>query len=315
VGTNSPVVVTGGAGFIGSAVIRQAIARGFHAVALVRASEVKQLAPGVDYRVVDWTDSDGLSEAMTSLMPRTILHCAGASARGTKLVSDLYDANVRLTMALLSCLTKDLPGATAVVLSSASVYGPNASVPTAESHLLDPRSHYAVTKVMTEELARSFFRFDGLATKIARPFNLLGPGEPKGSVVSALHRQVGRVAEGETASVRLREIASVRDFVDVDDAARALLVIAERGEAGEAYNVCTEVGSSIAELVKIAGVAWRCGIEVHVEEPGFAGTQSVGSGRRLRELGWKPEHSLLDSLQRMARSCSPTVVAGGHDAL
>ena len=299
-----PVVVTGGAGFIGAAVCKRAATLGIPVVALVRSSVISLMSPDIEYVVVDWTDVAGLSGALRSLNPSTIVHCAGAAARGGESPTALYEANVCLVARLLESAVTSCPNASVVLLSSAAAYGPESPVPTGESAPLDPRTDYGTSKAMAEMLGRAFASRQGLRACIARPFNVLGPGEPSGSVVSAISEQLVAAPVGSTAQVVLREVVSIRDFVDIDDAAGALLAIGESGEAGEAYNVCTGVGVSIAELVEQAAHAWGRNAEVVVREPSLIGNVSLGSNDKLKALGWAPRHSLADTLARMAASQS-----------
>jgi GDP-4-dehydro-6-deoxy-D-mannose reductase len=294
------VAVTGGAGFIGSAVCRRAAARGDRVVAMVRESEVPLLDGGVENVVVDWSDAGGAVEALRALSPSSVIHCAGASARAGESPAALYDANVCLVARVLEAVGGGCPDASVVVLSSAAVYGADAPVPTSESDPLDPRDDYGTSKAMAEMLVRAFASGHGLRACIARPFNVLGPGEPGGSVVSAIAGQLLAGPTGAAVPVTLREIVSVRDFVDIDDTADALLTIGERGEAGEVYNVCSGTGTTIAGLVEAAARAWGRTARLTASDPSLAGTISTGSCGRLRALGWKPQYTLSDSLQRIA---------------
>lgn len=295
-----PVVVTGGAGFLGSAVRRRAAARGQCPVALIRASEVDQLEADAAYRVVEWQDPDELESCLRDLAPGGVVHCAGATTRGIETVAGIYDANVGLTARLLEAVAGACPGAGVVLLSSAAVYGPLAGIPTTESAPVDPRSHYAASKVMTELLAKVFAQRSGLRCSVARPFNVFGPGEPTGSVVSDLQRQILAEPLGSVARVTLREVVSVRDFVDVDDVADALLDLAERGEGGEVYNIASGIGTSIARLAETAAQVWGRNVDVTVSQPEALMTVSIGDAARLRGLGWVPRHTLSDSLERVA---------------
>jgi nucleoside-diphosphate-sugar epimerase len=297
-------LVSGGAGFIGSAVRRRAAELGRDAVALVRPSEVHLLGACSQHRVIDWRDASGLEACLRSMAPSAIVHCAGASARGTQSAAAIYDANVSITARLLEVVAGSCSRAHVVLVSSAAVYGPRPPVPTPETASLDPQSHYATSKIMTETLGWTFAWQCGLHVAVARPYNVFGPGEPTGSVVSELATQVLAEPAGAAVRVRLREVVSVRDFVDIDDVADALLVIADKGEAGGIYNVCSGVGTSVARLVEEAGRVWGRTLEIAVADNEAPGTVSIGDGARLRALGWAPRHPLRDSLARMARAAS-----------
>ena len=300
VSAGEPVVVTGGTGFIGSAVCARAVARGQRPVVLLREIEMPLAVPDVENAVVDWTDRAGLADTLRRLAPASIIHCAGASARTGVGPAALYEANVCLVARLLEAVEAARPDASVVVLSSAAVYGPDAPTPTDESSPLDPQTEYGISKVMAETLARAYAAGHGVRTSIARPFNVLGPGEPAGSVVSAIADQLLAGPAGTTVPVSLREVVSVRDFVDVEDAADALLTLGERGAAGEAYNVCSGAGTTVAELLEMATLAWDRTADLTLREPDAAGSVSIGSCDKLRRLGWAPRRTLVDTLSRMA---------------
>lgn len=267
-------------------------------MALVRACEQKQLEAGVPSLVVEWGDARQLRETLVAAAPRVIIHCAGAGSRSAEAPAALYDANVGLTAKLLDGVAGVCPYVPVVLLSSAAVYGSRARVPVAESAALDPVTHYGHSKALTEQVARAYSSVDSLRLVIARPFNVVGPREPRGSVVHSLLAQLAMAPESETVRVVLRETASVRDFVDVSDVADALVLLADEGEPGCLYNVCTGVGTTVGDMARVAGDVTGRRLQTDVLEPEDPGTVSVGSPARLTALGWSARHSLADSLRR-----------------
>lgn len=305
------IAVTGGAGFIGSAVVRRGLAAGHDVVSLVRASEQTLVADGVRRLVVDWGDAGAVRDALTEVAGSAIVHCAGAGSRSVGSPADLYEANVGITARLLDGVGAVCPQARVVLLSSAAVYGPEAVVPADELAPLDPRTHYGWSKALMEELARAYSAADSLHPVIARPFNVAGVGEPEGSVIHSILTQiVAAPAEGPVRIV-LRETASVRDFVDVDDVAEALVLLAGGGSQDGVFNVCTGRGTNVRDLVHLASEVTGRRLEVDVLEPWAPGTVSVGSPTLLAALGWKARRSLEDSLRRACGGLG--VTASGAD--
>lgn len=287
------VLVTGAAGFLGSAVCAAARAEGSSVIGLVRSGELVRPIEGVAYRELDWSDDAAVRAVLAAAGPERIVHCAGATPRARISTSALYEANAGLVWRLLEHVASEAPAARVVIVSSAAVYGSSPGIPTAEDEPLDPSTHYAWSKVMAEQAARAFAGVDGVRVCIARPFNLLGAGEPRGSVVSDVIEQI----EADAEVIRVRETASVRDFIDVDDAARALLLLAERGEPGQAYNVCSGTGVTVAMLIVEMLRVWGSSAPVEVADQSDCGTVSLGDDRRLRELGWTSRFDLTDSLK------------------
>jgi nucleoside-diphosphate-sugar epimerase len=295
------IAVTGAAGFLGSAVLSRLVADGFEAIGLIREGERDPGVAGAVVVSVDWSSAASLSEVLLAAQPDAVIHCAGHSGRFASEpdFEVMYEANVATVWRLCEAMSAVAPAARLVLVSSASVYGPHPPIPTRENAPLAPATHYAASKVAAEAVAAGFVA-RGRSIAVARPFNITGPGEVAGSVVTALASQVLAEPQGVPAVARLRENASVRDFVDVDDVARALITLARAEAAAGAYNVCSGEGVSIAELVRSAAAAWGREVRLEVADPTDPGTVSTGDPARLRALGWVPAHTLSDSLARLA---------------
>jgi GDP-4-dehydro-6-deoxy-D-mannose reductase len=295
------LVVTGAAGFLGARVMAAARAVGFEALGIVRDCEVGDAPAAETIEVLDWSDERALLRTLERAAAAVIVHCAGHNGRfpGPPDAAVLRAANLDLTSALLDAAAAVRPSPSVVVLSSASVYGPRAPVPTPESAPLAPASEYASSKLAVEGLCRAHAA-RGLRVVVARPFNITGPGEPPGSVTATLAAQALLAPRHGRASVRLREIVSVRDFVDADDVAQALLTLGLAGAAGAVYNVCSGRGVSVAELVERAASVWQREIDLDVAEPQVAGTVSIGDPSALAALGWRAQRTLEQSLAAVA---------------
>jgi GDP-4-dehydro-6-deoxy-D-mannose reductase len=136
----------------------------------------------------------------------------------------------------------------------------------------------------------------------ARPFNHTGPGQRASFVCAALARQVARIERGAQPPVLdVGNADPVRDFSDVRDVARGYLALLERGKAGEAYNLCSGEGVSIAEVIALLRThatvplrvrsvpALRRAVEVE---------RVVGSRARVHaDTGWEPRIPLTDTLR------------------
>lgn len=294
------VLVTGAAGFVGSAVCREALRGGEVVFGLVRPGELVAPVIGVQYIESDWADSTHLRSGVEQAFPDRIVHCAGATPRFSSDPGVLYEANVALCWRLLSIVSEGAPHAGVVLLSSAAVYDPHSPSPLTEATSCRPTGHYGWSKLLAEDVGRAFAHAQGLRVSIARPFNLLGVGESGGSVVSDVMAQLDAGAD----QIHVREIASTRDFIDVEDAAAAFLLLAESGQAGDVYNVCSNEGVTIAELVDAMRRTWGSEAPVVPANPDAVGTVSVGSNKKLATLGWERQNSLSDSLERLQSSRS-----------
>src|SRR5207248_292042 len=140
-----------------------------------------------------------------------------------------------------------------VIVSSSAVYGRHRQdgCPLTEARELSPLTTYGVSKVAVEALALQHWRSFQLPVMLVRPFNLTGPGEHASFVTSAFARQIALVEAGRQPRViKVGDLMTTRDFTDVRDAVSGLARVAECGESGEAYNLCSGVGVTIADLVR-----------------------------------------------------------------
>jgi nucleoside-diphosphate-sugar epimerase len=135
---------------------------------------------------------------------------------------------------------------------------------------------------------------------IARPFNVHGPGEPRGSFTAEVIAQLAQAHESPVI-VRVLETDSVRDFVDVEDVARALLLMAGESGMSGPYNIGTGRGTSLLEYLGIASQAAGVDMRVETTRDDLLGTVSVADCERLRAFGWQPLRGIEDTVSRQLR--------------
>jgi GDP-4-dehydro-6-deoxy-D-mannose reductase len=152
---------------------------------------------------------------------------------------------------------------------------------------------YGASKAAADLTAAQWARAYALDVVRARPFNHTGPGQDAAFVCSALARQVAAIEAGRQEPVlRVGNVDRVRDFSDVRDVAAGYVALLERGRAGEAYNLCSGSGSSIAEVIAILRTHARVPLRVH-SDPALRRAvdveRMVGSHERAtRDTGWAP---------------------------
>jgi GDP-4-dehydro-6-deoxy-D-mannose reductase len=306
-GAGQAALVLGLGGFMGSAVAQAATESGYRVTGL----DAVTTDAWEDVRVVDLTAPDAVQSVdgvLRDVEPQLVVNCAGLTPRGpaTSARDMMYAVNTLGVARLLTAVSAAATDARVIHLSTAAVYGRDLGSRVGEDSPLDAEGHYAGSKLMGDIVCETFAETDGVDVVIARPFNVLGPGEPAGSIVSDLATQVLPVPPGQTATVSLREVASPRDFIDVRDVAEALILLADKGTTGAAYNVCTGISTSVSDLVSAAATAWDREIVVEPEQPDASGTHSVGDPGRLMSLGWSPARDLSTSLADIASELGRT---------
>ena len=302
-------MVTGGAGYIGSHVVRELQNVGMSVVVLDNLSTGVRgfVPPEVPFINGDLLDTGGVQRALAEHSITGVIHIAGFKFAGISVEKPLhtYEQNVTAMMSLLRAM-EDEGVRNIVFSSSSSVYGNAASGLVTEDHPLNPTSPYGESKVIGEWLLRN----QGIATDLVhtslRYFNVVGSGDQNLPDVSPynLFSMVFAGLEQNRVPVifgndyETPDGTCIRDYIHVSDLAKAHVGAAERMERGDsvqaAYNLGSGTGTSVAEMMsaisRVTGIAFMPAIG-----PRRAGDPArvVASGERAsREIGWSMTHSL-----------------------
>ena len=316
--TQKRILVTGGAGYIGSNTTLQLLDAGYDVVVVDNLSRGNRKA--VDparLRVVDLADTDALVAVMNEKPCDAVIHFAAYIAVGESMkVPEIYFSNN--TAGSLSLLTAMLKtGIRHVVFSStAAVYGMPARVPIPESEPYAPVNAYGESKVMVEKMLDWFDRIHGLRSICLRYFNASG-ADPEGRAgedhepETHLIPLILRAAQtGKPVTLFGRDYATpdgtcIRDYIHVTDLARAHIAAVEalvNGGESKKYNVGTGHGYSVQEVLN--AVREVTGKDVPFEfgprRDGDPPLLVSDSTRLQQELGWKPVDSDLNRIVETA---------------
>jgi nucleoside-diphosphate-sugar epimerase len=324
----SRVLVTGAQGFVGRYLVRALLSHSprtlvlglgrstrqdeffTHAITLRGQVVVAPLPPDMrecltdrryQYVVADIERERDLALALADFRPQIVFHLA--SALRDESPTRLLACNVQGAINLLSAVAHSAMSGTRVVLgSSAAVYGnvAAADLPVRESYPVDPVGMYGVSKHAAELAARALATAHGLDLVTARLFNLVGPGQEERHVCAQLVSQLARPStETSPPTVRIGRLDTTRDFVDVRDAAQALILLAERGLPGQTYNIASGSETSIREILdhclSLIPVADCPRVEVAAGREGDV-LRSVADVNQLHELGFQTRYGIRESL-------------------
>jgi dTDP-glucose 4,6-dehydratase len=303
------VLVTGGAGFISSNVIRHLLAATPHEVvsldALTYAGNLANLADVMSHERLAFVEGDIRDERLVRDVVAgvdVIVNAAAEShveksiAEGAK---EFVTTNVEGTQILLDAI-RATPVERFVLISSSEVYGTAERTPMDEEHPLNPRSPYAATKAGADRLAYAYFVTYGLPIVILRPFNNYGPRQHPEKVVP---RFVIQALAGEPLTIHGDGHAS-RDWLYVDDDAEAIEAIIDADLdriAGEVLNVATGVDITVAE---IADLVLDClgkprSLRRHLPERPGQVDRHIGSTEKMERLtGWRARTRFEGGLAR-----------------
>ncbi|MDL0141333.1 NAD-dependent epimerase/dehydratase family protein [Halobacterium salinarum] len=248
--SKSRVLITGGAGFIGSWVSKQFIEEDGAEVLVVDnlsfgdRSLVDDRAEFVD---VDIT-SDRLDDVVQDYNPNIVVHLAALHfiPYCNENPEEAFNVNVIGTRNLTESLSKLESLESFVFASSAAVYPPR-NGPNSEDSDLGPTDIYGRSKLVGEDLCRLFYESTEVPTAVLRLFNVFGPNETNEHLIPAILEQL----DDESPTIELGNLKPARDFVHVRDVARAFYDVSTAHEAGfESYNVGTGTEYTVEEVAE-----------------------------------------------------------------
>jgi dTDP-glucose 4,6-dehydratase len=303
------VLVTGGAGFISSNVIRHLLeATPYEVVsldALTYAGNLENLADVMPHERLSFVHGDirdaeivraVVSEVDVIVNAAAESHVAKSIAEGA---SEFVTTNVEGTQIMLDAI-RETPVERFVLISSSEVYGTAETAPMDEQHPLNPRSPYAATKAGADRLAYAYFVTYALPIVILRPFNNYGPRQHPEKVVP---RFITSALSDEPLTVHGDGHAS-RDWLYVDDDAEAIeaAIEADLGSiAGEVINVATGVDISVSDIADLVldTLGKPESLKAYVEErPGQVDRHIGSTEKAWRLLGWEARTSFAEGLER-----------------
>jgi GDP-4-dehydro-6-deoxy-D-mannose reductase len=245
---------------------------------------------------LDVTDAEGFRKGLLAIRPEVVYHLAAASHVGTSWSApvDVLRVNAEGTLNVL--LASIEAGVERVlIVGSAEEYGRVSSdaLPIAETTPLRPVSPYGASKAAAEMLASHAFHGRGLPVVSVRSFNHLGPGQSDALVASSIAKQVADAERAGGGVVRTGDLSPRRDFTDVRDVVRAYRLLVERGEPGEAYNVCSGRDVAIQDIADLLAAACSVPVTFELDESRLRPVDVPvvrGDNAKLRAAtGWTPD--------------------------
>jgi len=300
------VLVTGGAGFIGSHIIEAYLAAGWEVTALDDLSRGKasQVPVGVPLITTDIRSDLARATAATGGFDVVNHHAAQIDVRySVEHPAGDADVNIAGFVNLLEGAAKG--GVRRVVFASSGgvVYGDPDVIPTAESAPKRPVSPYGVSKLAGEHYLRALGALHGFEGVALRYANVCGPRQDPKSEAGVVSIFVSRLLADQPLSI-FGDGTQTRDYVSVRDVARANVLASDAplAAAGDhdarAFNIATGVERTVLELAEAAGrVTGRTPVlRMEPARPGELLRSALDPGKADRELGWRPEVSFDDGL-------------------
>jgi len=290
------VLVTGGAGFIGSHVAEALVARGEDVVVLDDLSSGKRenLPEGVDF--VEGDVREPQDELFAGVKPTVCYHLAAQIDVRVSVARPEHDAHINV-LGTVNVLQAALEHGTQVVFSSTggAIYG-ECERPASEDAPRRPIAPYGTSKLSAEEYLATFNRLHGTRHVSLRYGNVYGPRQDPHGEAGVVAIFFNKLREGGRPKI-FGDGSATRDYVYVGDVMRATL--AAGGHDGGVFNVGTGRGTSVVELLEVCQRTAGTSIEAEFVEarPGELQRSVLDPARAVDELGWRPEKSLEDGLR------------------
>ena len=300
----SPVLVVGGAGFIGSHTVEALLARGCKVRVLDdlssgKLSNLPQRSGALEVVIGDVRDAPTVQRAMRGV--RGCIHLA-AQVSAARAVEDPQGSALRNILGFINVIealrAQEVPRL--VYASSAAVYGDSQNLPLDEDEAPRPTNPYGLEKQVDELYAGLYSRLHGLNSLGLRYFNVYGPRQDPSSPYSGvISKFMQGLAAGETLQI-FGDGRQTRDFVHVADVAQANALALASDYTG-VCNVATGSRIELLELVEILGGCVGAPASLEFKPPRSGDIRhSCGSGKRLRQrLGFAPAHKLEQGLQQL----------------
>jgi UDP-glucose 4-epimerase len=307
------ILVTGGAGFVGSHLVELLVSDG------ARVSVIDDLSRGqrawlpadAELHEIDLRDADAVGAVLRNARPDVVVHLAAMhfipAVDGAPELA--WDVNVNATRVLVDALAAR-PPERLLFASTAAVY-PDREGPIGEAEAPEPLDLYGRTKLEGERLVAELAAETGMRAVVARIFNVVGRRETNAHVVPEL---IGQLRGGSTV-VRLGNLDNRRDYTDVRDVADALhrLLSVADGSPGT-FNVGAGRSTSVAELVRICEEILDRRVEIESREERRRSrdrAELVADARLLRATtAWEPRWTLRETLADLLEATDASLPRG-----
>ncbi len=295
------ILVTGGAGFIGSHVVDAYVSAG-HEVAVIdnlSSGQSGNVNPAAQMNRLDIRDQEGVAATIASFKPEIVNHHAAQSEVPKSVADPMYDASVNIVGGLNILKASVDHGVKKLIFSSTggALYGEPDVVPADEDHPVRPLSPYGTSKYSFEQYLGTFMRTFGLEYTVLRYANIYGPRQDfmaeEGRVIAIF---ASRMLAGKAVTID-GDGEQSRDMLHVADVATANIHALDRG-AGGVYHVSTGISVTINDLFRklVLLTDYKLVFNYGPVRKGDVYRIALDNSRARRDLGWEPRMQLEEGL-------------------
>lgn len=303
--------ITGISGFAGSFLAEELLKSSDNKIygtyltrdSLDRIPEIKDKIEGFELDLLDFQKTQ---EVISQVKPDVIFHLAALTSPSESFEkpSEVITNNINAQLSIFEGVRKLGLESKILVTSSAEIYGivaPN-DLPIDENTPLMPTTPYAVSKIAQDYLALQYFTTYKFNIVRARPFNHIGPRQAPAFVVSSFAKKIAEIEKGIREPILpVGNLESKRDFTDVRDMVKAYILLADKGLAGDVYNLGSGVSYKISDILDKLLSFSQTKIEISVDKsllrPSDNPDLYSDSSKVKNETGWVSQIPLETSLK------------------
>jgi UDP-glucose 4-epimerase len=298
------IVVTGGAGFIGSHIVDAYVAAG-HEVVVVDSlwshggGRRENIPESVSFVHMDIRDDAGIERIFSEFKPELVSHHAAQHSVAIGSRDPKYDANVNV-IGMLNVLEAAVKAGTRKVIfaSSAATYGAVGTMPVDETSPQMPESPYGITKMVTEHYLRFFKAQHGLDYTALRYGNVYGPRQDPNGEAGVIAIFLGKFLQRQGVRIDW-DGEQTRDYVYVGDVVRANVAAVDKG-SDEIFVIGTGKKTSVNELYRamVEVTGFEAPVTRAPRRPGDAREVYFNPAKAKRELGWEAQVPLIEGMRK-----------------
>ena len=284
---------------------------------MIEEKDSKKLSDKLNLIACDVLDFEKVRQALEKINPDYVFHLAAfaSPAQSFKEPKETLVNNIVGQLNITKSLAEIKSSARILVVGSADEYGNIGSkyLPAGEDTPLAPASPYAVSKVAQDMLGLQFFLSGKLNVVRVRPFNHIGPRQSSAFVVPSFASQIAKLEKEGGGVINVGNLEAWRDFTDVRDMVRAYLLVLEKGEFGQVYNLGSGRAVKIGDILEILLSFTKVKIEVKVDKSRLRSADIkkiyCDFSKFKKQTGWQPkiplQTTLFDTIEYERKKLNP----------
>jgi GDP-4-dehydro-6-deoxy-D-mannose reductase len=257
------------------------------------------------FHKVDLSSGQDAGELIRQSQPDCVIHLAGTF--GTNDSHEIYKVNVLSAAALLGAVSTHKSDAVVVMAGSAAEYGKVSAeqLPVTEQTPCSPVTSYGLSKFLATQIAEYYYRIHKVCVMVVRPFQLIGKGVTSRLAPGAFAEQLKRAISDGSKVIKVGNLESSRDFLDVHDAVKAIWMLCQKPAAGEIFNICSGQPTKIADLLEAMIDDFMVDVKIETDPSRLRGSdvsKVFGSYQKIKNhCGWQPKINLAQSITVMMK--------------